>query len=112
MTRTRQQRIRRAGLADAAAGFDPPYGRIRRVGVVLHCRDLRNTSTLRRYAEARDWQVTAEASGWTDVEMLLEATDAQGVVTDHPENLPAAPLRHGCPFIVAIEVENGATANV
>ncbi|CAL9291822.1 MULTISPECIES: hypothetical protein [unclassified Streptomyces] len=89
MTRTRQQRIRKACLADAANGIHPiAPSRVSRVRVVLYGTAL---DGLRRYAQARDWTIVAEfpsdgdgtaESAWPCVTALLEARRAEGVVTD------------------------------
>lgn len=89
MTRTRQQRIRKACLADAANGILPTTpSRITRVRVVLYGTAL---DSLREYAHARDWAVVAAFSSdrdappdtaWPCVTALLEARQAEGVVTD------------------------------
>ncbi|QDY75335.1 hypothetical protein [Streptomyces qinzhouensis] len=104
MPRTGQQRDRRARLADAAAGVVPPFG-CDRVGVVLHCPGGSDDAVLRlrRYAEVRDWTVTAEASSWSDAEELLKGTDAQGVVTDQAGNVFSVPEMRHIYFVVALE---------
>lgn len=89
MTRTRQQRIRKACLAEAAHGIYPAApSRVTRVRVVLYGTAL---DRLRSYAHVRDWTVVAEfpadgdgtaGSPWPCVTALLEARRADGIVTD------------------------------
>ncbi|WP_267245679.1 hypothetical protein [Streptomyces sp. PR69] len=93
MTRTHQQCIRRATLADAANGIlpDAPTG-VSRIRVVLYGRAA---IRLRAYAEARDWTVVghfgaefalgtalADQPLWPSIAALFEAHRAEGIVTD------------------------------
>lgn len=103
MPRTGQQRARRARLADAAAGLVPHAGRDR-VGVVLYCPGSADDALfrLRRYADVRDWSITAEAASWSEAERLMKGTGAQGVVTDQPGNSFSMPEMIHIYFVVVV----------
>ncbi|MEU9605090.1 hypothetical protein [Streptomyces sp. NPDC048057] len=82
MTRTGQQKSRRAHLADASIGVYPSSGRIDRIPVVIHSAGHHMLPEMRARADARDWQVVAEVTTWGKVRELIESAQAQGVVTD------------------------------
>ncbi|MGW5677586.1 hypothetical protein ACWEV4_21300 [Streptomyces sp. NPDC003860] len=82
MTRTGQQKSRRAHLADASIGVYPSSGRIGRIPVVIHAISHHALPEMRAQADARDWQVVAEVTTWGQARELIESAQAQGVVTD------------------------------
>lgn len=104
MTRSGQQRARRACLADAASGIYPVASSgVSRVRVVLYGSGLKS---LRAYAEARDWSVVGEFTDrfdapdvallhrpvWPSVAEVLSGRRAEGLVTD--VSMTAADLEH------------------